>query len=79
MDTSSTPQATVMAGHTLRHESAHLHVSGAADYIDDIPLPAGTLHAALGMSRIAHGRILAMDLKAVAASPGVVPVVCTAY
>jgi xanthine dehydrogenase large subunit len=32
------------------HESAHLHVSGRATYTDDIPLVAGTLHAALGLS-----------------------------
>ena len=29
------------------HESAHLHVAGAAPYIDDLPDLAGTLHAAL--------------------------------
>jgi xanthine dehydrogenase large subunit len=67
--------STVVAGHTQRHESAHLHVSGAAHYIDDIPLPANTLHAALGVSRVAHGRILSMDLAPVAAAPGVVAVI----
>lgn len=36
------------------HESAHLHVSGRATYIDDIPLVAGTLHAALGQIGRAH-------------------------
>lgn len=74
----STPAATPdtsVAGHTLRHESAHLHVSGAAHYIDDIPLPANTLHAALGMSRIAHGHIRSMDLRAVAASDCVAAVI----
>ena len=40
-----------------RHESAHLHVSGRALYADDIALPANALHAAFGLSRIAHGRI----------------------
>ena len=66
---------TTIAGHALRHESAHLHVSGAAHYIDDIPLPDNTLHVALGMSRIAHGRILSMDLADVAAAPGVVTII----
>jgi xanthine dehydrogenase large subunit len=66
---------TLVAGHAQRHESAHLHVSGAASYVDDIPLPANALHVALGMSRIAHGRIVAMDLAAVAAAPGVVSVI----
>ena len=34
-------------GTPLPHESAHLHVSGEARYIDDIPEPIGTLHAAI--------------------------------
>ena len=54
-----------------RHESAHLHVSGEALYTDDIPLPANTLHAAFGLSPVAHGRIRELDLAAVIATPGV--------
>ena len=54
------------------HESAHLHVSGEATYIDDIRESAGTLHAALGLSAKAHARIKALDLAAVRAMPGVV-------
>ena len=54
-----------------RHDSAHKHVSGTADYIDDMPEPAGTLHGALGMTDRAHAEITAMDLSAVAAVPGV--------
>ena len=53
------------------HESGHLHVSGEATYIDDIREHAGTLHAALGLSPIAHARIKALDLAAVKAMPGV--------
>ena len=56
------------------HESAHLHVSGRATYTDDIPVLAGTLHAALGMSPKAHAKILSMSLDAVRATPGVVAV-----
>lgn len=56
------------------HESAHLHVSGRASYTDDIPLVAGTLHAALGLSPKAHAKILAMSFDAVRATPGVVAV-----
>ena len=56
------------------HDSAHLHVSGRAHYADDIPLPAGTLHAAFGMSSIAHGRVLKLDLAAVQAAAGVIAV-----
>ncbi|RVP32619.1 xanthine dehydrogenase molybdopterin binding subunit, partial [Sinorhizobium meliloti] len=56
----------------LRHDSAHKHVAGTADYIDDMPEPAGTLHGALGLTNRAHAEILEMDLAAVAAVPGVV-------
>jgi xanthine dehydrogenase large subunit len=63
---------------STRHESAHLHVSGRALYADDIPLPANTLHAAFGLSSIAHGRIRTMDLGAVLEYPGVVAVALAA-
>src|SRR5580704_11417020 len=56
------------------HDSAHLHVSGRAQYADDIPLPVNTLHGAFGMSSIAHGRVTRMDLAPVLAAPGVVAV-----
>lgn len=59
---------------SLRHDSAHKHVTGEALYIDDLPEPAGTLHAYLGLSTIAHGDILSMDLSAVKSAPGVVDV-----
>lgn len=57
-----------------RHESAHLHVTGGALYCDDIPLPANALHAAFGMSTIAHGKIRSLDVSAVRAAPGVLAV-----
>ncbi|MDZ7592346.1 MAG: xanthine dehydrogenase molybdopterin binding subunit [Rubrivivax sp.] len=56
------------------HESAHLHVAGAAPYTDDLPEVAGTLHAALGLSPLAHGVIEALDLDRLRALPGVVDV-----
>jgi xanthine dehydrogenase large subunit len=58
----------------LPHDAAHLHVTGQARYIDDIPTPAGTLHLAFGLSDVAKGTITAMDLAAVRAAPGVVAV-----
>ncbi|MBA4175030.1 MAG: xanthine dehydrogenase molybdopterin binding subunit [Leptothrix sp. (in: Bacteria)] len=66
--------ATPVVGRGLPHESAHLHVGGAAPYTDDLPELAGTLHAALGLSPLAHGVIESMDLDAVRAMPGVVDV-----
>jgi xanthine dehydrogenase large subunit len=62
-------------GHsTPPHESAHLHVSGQATYTDDAPELHGTLHAALGLSPLAHGKLLAIDLDRLRAQPGVVAV-----
>ncbi len=56
------------------HESAHLHVAGAAPYTDDLPEIVGTLHIALGLSPVAHGRLTALDLECVRGMPGVVAV-----
>jgi xanthine dehydrogenase large subunit len=60
------------------HDSAPLHVSGQAQYCDDIVLPENALHAAFGMSPIAHGRIRALDLASVAAAPGVAAIAVAA-
>ncbi len=56
------------------HESAHLHVAGAAPYTDDLPELVGTLHIALGLSPVAHGRLTVLDLERVRGMPGVVAV-----
>ncbi|MFT3973927.1 MAG: xanthine dehydrogenase molybdopterin binding subunit [Amaricoccus sp.] len=61
-----------------RHDSAHKHVTGLAEYTDDIPEPAGTLHAYLGLSDRAHAEIVSMDLAAVRAAPGVIGVLTAA-
>ena len=58
----------------LPHESARLHVTGAARYTDDVPAPAGCLHLAFGLSEHAAGALDALDLDAVRAAPGVVAV-----
>ncbi|MGE7367958.1 xanthine dehydrogenase molybdopterin binding subunit [Neorhizobium sp. NPDC001467] len=58
----------------LRHDSAHKHVTGSAEYIDDIPEPAGTLHGALGLSDRAHAELLSVDLDAVRKAAGVIAV-----
>ncbi|OAP38125.1 aldehyde oxidase [Sinorhizobium glycinis] len=77
MDKSAFEEPTTITGpmhNELRHDSAHKHVAGTADYIDDMPEPAGTLHGALGLTDRAHAEIVDMDLSAVAALPGVVSV-----
>ncbi len=60
---------------SVRHDSALKHVTGQALYIDDMPEPAGTLHAALILSPIAAGRLRKLDLAPVRTSPGVVTVI----
>jgi len=62
-------------GASRPHESAALHVAGEAAYIDDLPELAGTLHAALGLSPIAHGKLVSIDIERLAAMPGVVAVI----
>ena len=59
------------AGSSVAHESARAQVQGAVRYVDDIPELQGTLHAAPVMSRIAHGRVIGMDVEAALAMPGV--------
>ncbi|MEL7182577.1 MAG: xanthine dehydrogenase molybdopterin binding subunit [Pseudomonadota bacterium] len=58
----------------LPHESARLHVTGAARYTDDIPAPVGCLHLAFGVAQVARGTIEALDVSDVRAAPGVVAV-----
>ena len=65
-------------GAELPQDSAHLHVAGEAAYIDDIAEPRDCLHAAVGKSAIAHGRILSLDLDAVRCAPGVAAVLTAA-
>lgn len=64
-----------MSGAALAHESARKHVSGEAIYVDDQQAPAGTLHAYVGLSQIAHGRLTGLNLAAVRDAPGVVDVI----
>ena len=57
------------------HDSAHKHVSGYAEYTDDLKEPEGTLYGAIGWSKKAHANIKKIDLKEVKNSEGVVSVV----
>jgi xanthine dehydrogenase large subunit len=59
----------------LPHDSGAKHVQGAAEYIDDIPEPMGTLHIAVGGAPIARGTIRRIDLSEVRSAPGVVAVI----
>ncbi len=73
-----TAPARAIVGSGVTHDSAALHVAGAAQYTDDLPEPRGTLHLALGVSPAAHGRLRGVDLAAVRAAPDVVDVITAA-
>ena len=70
------PATGVQQGIDIVHESAHLHVTGGATYIDDIPEVAGTLYAAIIQSPVAHGELIGegIDRAAILAQHGVVAV-----
>ena len=65
-------------GAAVPHESALLHVSGEAAYIDDLPEWSHTLHVALGLAPVASGRLIAIDVEALRRQPGVVAVLTAA-
>lgn len=58
----------------LPHDSAELHVTGEARYVDDLPEPRDLLHAYVRLSERAHARLTRLDTAAVAAAPGVAAV-----
>ena len=59
------------SGRSMAHESAIAQVSGAANYVDDIPEVRGTLYAAPIMSNVAHGRLRNIDAGTALALTGV--------
>lgn len=67
-----------IVGKSLAQDSAHLHVTGEARYIDDIPVVQGTLYAALGLSEHAHAYLRHIDLSEVSRAEGVFAVVTAA-
>src|SRR5271157_5099380 len=73
-DAADVAPTTAVVHKPLPHDSAVLHVQGAANYVDDIGEPVGTLHIAIGMADKASGRLKALGLDSVRAAPGVVAV-----
>ncbi len=55
----------------VAHDSARNHVRGSSIFIDDMPEPAGTLHAAIVLSPHARARIKSIDAEAALALEGV--------
>ncbi|WP_151980982.1 xanthine dehydrogenase molybdopterin binding subunit [Acinetobacter guerrae] len=64
-------KASAKAGQSIPHESAHLHVTGQATYIDDLPELENTLHLVVGFSQCAKGKMSKFDLDAVRQAEGV--------
>ncbi|MGB1554021.1 MAG: molybdopterin cofactor-binding domain-containing protein, partial [Candidatus Puniceispirillaceae bacterium] len=56
----------------IAHDSAALYVTGAAQFTDDIAFPEDGLHIALGLSAVAHAKLISLDLTDVLAADGVV-------
>ena len=59
----------------IPHDSAYKHVSGSAEYTDDIKEPIDTLYGAIGFSKKAHAIIKKIDLSKVKSSKGVISVI----
>ena len=62
----------LLKGQSIPHDSANKHVTGLAQYTDDISEPLNTLHGAIGWSKKAHAIIKKIDLKDVKESEGVI-------
>lgn len=58
----------------LPQDSARRHVTGQADYCDDLPEPVGCLHGAPVLGPPVKARIHTVDWSAVRTSPGVVAI-----
>ena len=56
----------------IAHDSAALYVTGAAKFTDDISFPEDGLHIALGLSSVAYGKLVSIDLEEVLKADGVV-------
>ncbi len=65
------------ASKSTPHDSGPAHVSGAARYVDDYPLPESCVHLAFGLSEMAHADF-SLDLAAMRAAKGVVDVLVAA-
>jgi xanthine dehydrogenase large subunit len=65
----------VLINEARPHDSAYKHVSGYAEYTDDIKEPEETLFGAIGWSKKAHAIIKKIDLSKVRLSEGVISVV----
>ncbi|HEY8280168.1 MAG TPA: molybdopterin cofactor-binding domain-containing protein, partial [Bdellovibrionota bacterium] len=56
------------------HDSAHGHVTGSAEYVDDRPFVAGEVHVEVFYSSVAKAKIKKLDLTKAWKVPGVVAI-----
>ena len=56
----------------MQNIDSYTHTRGESVYLDDIPLIAGTLYAAVYGSPVAHGKIIDLDLSLAEEMEGVV-------
>ncbi len=55
----------------MKNFDSEKHVRGESQFIDDLPVPEGTLYAHVYYSRIAHGKIISIDFSAAQTMTGV--------
>jgi len=60
-----------VVGKPYRHVAADMQVTGEATYVDDIPLPANTLYAAVVPSARPHAKLLSVDTSEALKAEGV--------
>ncbi len=60
---------------TMKNIDSHSHVRGESIYVDDIPERQGTLHAAVLMASIAHGKIVSINYTKAQKKEGVVRII----
>ena len=58
----------------MKRIDAIYHVRGEAEYVDDLPLPAEMLYAAVFASPVGHGKIVSLEIKDALALEGIVAI-----
>ncbi len=59
----------------MKSSDTRKHVRGESIFVDDMPVPSGTLYASVFDSSIAHGKIKKLDLTTAEKSDGVVKII----
>ena len=54
----------------MTHVDAERHVRGESLFIDDLPVPEGTLHAHVCASDVAHGTLISIEADAAQGDDG---------